>query len=1507
MHTKVFISILQVPCVQRRTWGSQFYFLSLLLLKGPLLCLSQTTLSSLADTIVLKESIAEELPLAHVVLNLDKALTQYDLRHRGNLTGSLRKLQPTSRQFNLIPTVNSDLFRINLKSELIVIKRIDRETICQQRAFDAWSNLGAQSGGTSAGASSRSSAQTCVLELRLRAIEFSSDAEINEEVRQRRKLRLIFAQLTVEDINDNRPQCHSPASAIDGTQSTTPVIEIYENARVGDILVSWLITDADTSQHGIYGVRKIGERASFGEGDNDGQDHFVLDIVDHTHSEAPWSSVTVQLHLHRQFKLSPPKKPTSNLLGEYVVKYAAWDSPGAADIAQANMHAFSRTVCELRVHILDVNDHSPVWVSPKEFTLGQSLTLDIREDSNGRSSELLRLHAKDEDIGPNAKIRYLLMASSGEVPTVKRQGDDNFVPNNFLHLDPHTGILRLRHMPQDYETLSKQLHLRKANADESEASGIQLFIKAVDSPKDESQQRSSPVVSLIIWIHDVNDNAPKITVLGISSPMPANGLQAISPMFVGGGNGPQENTLFVSENLPPLELIATVTVEDPDTGAGGRVECEIVEYARRSGLSLPVRENASFHLMKNAYSLLDGGSAWSAKQNFGYQILTAVSLDREKQSSYELRLVCVDGVKSLEEKLNLLDLTAYGSGIRGSEDRLTSIVSIYVKVLDINDNVPVASPNGNVFLDAEHSVIECEVTENALPNTQICQLKAYDADEGPNAAVEWQLSADAPPWVGIDSASGWLMISPPRGSQRPNSAGMLEKPDRETADRHNFTVVLRDGVNQAGRPSAVRLSSSVAVSLRILDVNDHAPEIAPFHYFSISESALAGGVVCTLNATDLDEPGTENSALTYVIAAVRSLDPQNLSFKDRKAENAAWQTHKSGLTLFSPPFEINSTTGTITVGARGLDREEREIFELLIEVVDGKPALTAGSLVSPPVTNMRQNSIRLTTQTTVQINVLDENDNAPTFIYPKNGLGTVTLTCTDILTLPKVVIQVVANDSDKGLNAEIEYSISFNKDIPDAGSSSTQQLAVDDSKLPAPTSSSPVLGSRPLMRQEGTVTHKQVASSSRSREYDLPWFDIEPRSGEVSLVAADGLSLRCQALRQDQLLVNRELGKYSLIITAKDKGVPSLSAAAQIYVRIITTDTDVATRTRQPDAISNKARFVGIPPTESVSHILPSETQNTVYGDSYTVNERFTLFSSPVAFWAATVCLAVATTVLFGLICTFVTIAFRKRRMTPAVDGDSEEGHNVDMYSRVVPSNCLSLNSTLPVTCESKALRVAYQDTSQGGKQVRMCYPAPDSGFYDWPQTKYDAGKQTAVVSSTTVPASQSPNTPLLSLSQQETYHYGRLHLPEGQLPAQIVLNGLEVYQPLLPGKNAASPLYHPGLTVRTDVPMQHLISGVSPSPASLLLHEATTPTGNGAKFKLQNKLEPGRNTFDRPSNVDRTRHSKDDIELDLQLRTCSDGVTANGAELARALQARCLSRSTTTLQQQVKLETSFV
>lgn len=63
-------------------------------------------------------------------------------------------------------------------------------------------------------------------------------------------------------------------------------------------------------------------------------------------------------------------------------------------------------------------------------------------------------------------------------------------------------------------------------------------------------------------------------------------------------------------------------------------------------------------------------------------------------------------------------------------------------------------------------------------------------------------------------------------------------------------------------------------------------------------------------------------------------------------------------------------------------------------------------------------------------------------------------------------------------------------------------------------------------------------------------------------------------------------------------------------------------------------------------------------------SERFAIFSSPAAFWAATISLVVATAVLLVLICTFLMMAFKRRVKPWAARGgggggggdDEEEG-----------------------------------------------------------------------------------------------------------------------------------------------------------------------------------------------------------------------------------------------------------
>ena len=80
---------------------------------------------------------------------------------------------------------------------------------------------------------------------------------------------------------------------------------------------------------------------------------------------------------------------------------------------------------------------------------------------------------------------------------------------------------------------------------------------------------------------------------------------------------------------------------------------------------------------------------------------------------------------------------------------------------------------------------------------------------------------------------------------------------------------------------------------------------------------------------------------------------------------------------------------------------------------------------------------------------------------------------------------------------------------------------------------------------------------------------------------------------------------------------------------------------------------------------------------------------------------------------------------------------------------------------------------------MRLCYTGSptDTSFYDWPQLKFDASGKVPALIQQHIPQEET-----------STYQYGRMRLGAGApLSPEIVLNGFEVYQPLLAITNNTS------------------------------------------------------------------------------------------------------------------------
>ena len=162
--------------------------------------------------------------------------------------------------------------------------------------------------------------------------------------------------------------------------------------------------------------------------------------------------------------------------------------------------------------------------------------------------------------------------------------------------------------------------------------------------------------------------------------------------------------------------------------------------------------------------------------------------------------------------------------------------------------------------------------------------------------------------------------------------------DRETNSSFTLMVTASD----QGDPS---LSSTVSVTIAVLDVNDNAPEFpATPSSFRVSETARTGSHVGTVVAIDDDEASSKNSEVTYNI------------------------TGGSGAEY----FDLDPSNGNITVAA-ALDYETNASFELVITASDGgSPSLYSNKTFKIDVRNADDNNL-LFTEDVFEISIQENN------------------------------------------------------------------------------------------------------------------------------------------------------------------------------------------------------------------------------------------------------------------------------------------------------------------------------------------------------------------------------------------------------------------------------------------------------------------------------------------------------------------------------------------------------
>ncbi|KAI7801548.1 putative protocadherin alpha-3-like, partial [Triplophysa rosa] len=273
------------------------------------------------------------------------------------------------------------------------------------------------------------------------------------------------------------------------------------------------------------------------------------------------------------------------------------------------------------------------------------------------------------------------------------------------------------------------------------------------------------------------------------------------------------------------------------------------------------------------------------------------------------------------------------------------------------------------IVDINDNAPEIEVTsfsntipEDSRPGTTVALISVSDSDSGINGKVSCSVGDEMP----------FKLI--PSSQQSTYSLVSTSHLDREMELQYEITLIARD----AGQPS---LSSVKTITVLISDVNDNSPyfSFSPYAFYVV-ENNVPGKSLFSVSASDKDS--NENAVISYQI----------------------WRDGSEGNKL--PSFvNINSENGEI-YALRSFDFETVKMFNFQVLATDsGSPSLSSN--------------------VTVNVFILDQNDNVPVILYPVSANGS----AEGVEEIPRnvnaghLVTKVRAYDADIGYNGWLLFSL----------------------------------------------------------------------------------------------------------------------------------------------------------------------------------------------------------------------------------------------------------------------------------------------------------------------------------------------------------------------------------------------------------------------------------------------------------------------------------------------------
>ncbi|KPP64480.1 protocadherin-18-like [Scleropages formosus] len=492
--------------------------------------------------------------------------------------------------------------------------------------------------------------------------------------------------------------------------------------------------------------------------------------------------------------------------------------------------------------------------------------------------------------------------------------------------------------------------------------------------------------------------------------------------------------LDINDNSPQFSR-ATIPIEISESAAvGTRIPLD-------SATDPDVGENSlhTYSLTPNGFFKIDIRTRTDGAKYA--ELVVIKELDRELQSSYELRLMASDTGVPPRSGSTLLKIT----------------------ISDSNDNSPVFQEQSYVI----------NLLENAPVGSVLIDLNATDADEGTNGRIVYSFSSHVSQKI-LET----FKINPESGQLT-----LIKRVDFETVMSYEIDVQAQDlGPNS--------IPAHCKIIIKVVDVNDNKPEIninlmtpgkeevayisegAPLDTFIAlvrvedSDSGLNGEVVCRLHGhghfklqktyeknymiltnVSLDREKRSEYSLTVIaedrgipsLSTIKHFTVQVLDENDNpprfeksryeifKSENNSPGAYLTSVVASDPDLDMNgqvtytilesfvqgsSISTYVTVdpsnGAiyalRSFDHEDISRIAFVVQARDG-------------------GGTQLTSNATVILTILDENDNPPVIVVPQLRNYTADIPVSVYSEAGNLITVVRATDRDSGINAELTCSI----------------------------------------------------------------------------------------------------------------------------------------------------------------------------------------------------------------------------------------------------------------------------------------------------------------------------------------------------------------------------------------------------------------------------------------------------------------------------------------------------